>query len=139
VRAEDVTSLVSLLDTVAATSPPFQAAVSGGGGRVRRQEAVAWLAIASGARELLAIADRLSAGCPDGATTGAPPRRTPSAHLTVARRADQGLVDALAHQRHGPLIATWHVDRMALVRSHLGAAGSRYETLHETALYAPET
>ena len=98
-----------------------------------------WLSVGAGARDVLAMADRLAAACPDGITIGRPPRRTPSAHLTVARRANGVLVDALTEQRHGLLEATWHADRIALVRSHLGPVGSRYETLHEAAMYAAET
>lgn len=139
VPPEQVLSLVALVESVAAASSPAHLGISGGGGRVRRQEGVAWLAVAAGAREMLTIADRLAAACPDGITIGAPPRRTPSAHLTVARRADGALVEALSEQRHGPLWAAWHADGIALVRSHLGPGGSRYETLHEAALYAAET
>jgi 2'-5' RNA ligase len=139
VPPEQVPSLVALAESVAAASPPAHLGISGGGGRVRKQEGVAWLAVAAGAQEMLSIADRLAAACPDGITVTAPPRRTPSAHLTVARRADRALVEALNVQRHGPLEATWHADRIALVRSHLGPRGSRYETLHEAALYAAGT
>jgi 2'-5' RNA ligase len=139
VPPEHVTDLVALVDTVAAASPSARLRISGGGGRVRRREAVAWLAVDAGAREMLAIADRLAAGCPEGITAGAPPRRTPSAPLTVARRADRALVEALASERHGLLDATWPADRLTLVRSHLEPGGPRYETLHEAALYAAET
>jgi 2'-5' RNA ligase len=134
-----VPAVVALVDVVAAASPCIRLGIAGGGGRVRRQEAVAWLDVGAGARDVLAMADRLARGWPDGVTTGGRPRRTPSAHLTVARRADRTLVEAFTEERHGPLGATWLADRVALVRSHLGPAGSRYETLHQTALYAAGT
>jgi 2'-5' RNA ligase len=139
VPREHVPSLVALVDTVAAATSSVRLGISAGGGRVRPQESVAWLAVGTGARDLLAMADRLAAGCPDGITTGAPPKRTRSAHLTIARRADRALVEALAEERHGPLRAAWLAGRIALMRSHLGPGGSRYETVHEAALYAAET
>ena len=131
-----VPALAGLLETVASGTPVARLEVAGGGGRVRGREAVAWLAIGSGAGHVLVLADELAARCPEGLTNGPPPRRTPSAHLTVARRADADLVADLGQQRLGPLAASWTSDRIALVRSHLGSDGSRYETLEEAPLYA---
>ena len=52
---------------------------------------------------------------------------TDRAHLTVARARGNGpLPSELAGL---PLQATWHVDEITLVRSHLEPTGARYETL----------
>ena len=134
-----VPALVSLVDDVAAQSPPVRVTIKAGGGRLRRQDAVAWLTFAGGADRIVALATLLATACPDGITTGPPPRRTPAAHLTVARHADRALLDDLTAQRYGPLRATWSVDRVALVRSHLAPSGAHYETQHEAALYAAAT
>ena len=59
------------------------------------------------------------------------PKRAISAHLTVARRADDRLISTLSAERLGPLRASWRADRIDLVRSHLGRTGARYERVHE--------
>ena len=138
VPTEHVTELVRLVDQVAARRPPFGVEVEGGGGRARGSEAVGWLVIHEGAAAIIDTADRLAAACPADITAGAPPRRTPAAHLTVARRASRLALDDLAAGRCGRLAASWSVDRMALLRSHLEPAGARYETLHEARLYAAD-
>lgn len=58
-----------------------------------------------------------------------PPARAFHGHLTLAR--------AKGRVRHAPpmdLDRTWSVHRVELVRSHLGRAGARYETLTAFAL-----
>jgi len=130
--------LVSLADQVGRANRAFDVTIDGGGGLVRQQDAVAWLAVQDGAGEVIRMADQLLTACPPDVTAGAPPRRTASAHLTVARRAGPELVEALARQRHGRLVAGWSVGRLALVRSHLGREGAHYETLHEATLYAAD-
>jgi 2'-5' RNA ligase len=80
------------------------------------------------------VAEQVAAGCPPDASDGMPPKRTPNAHLTVARRADRELITALREQADGPLGVSWVVDRLLLVRSHLSSAGAEYETLHEATL-----
>jgi 2'-5' RNA ligase len=85
---------------------------------------------------MIELAGWLARDCPPGVTRDAPPKRTPAAHVTVARRADDALVEALASEQWGPLAARWTFDRLALMHSHLESDGARYETLHEATLYA---
>jgi len=136
VRVERIAELVGMVDLFARDEAPFQVSIDGGGGRVRRQEAVAWLTIGDGTGEVIGMADRLLEASPADVTSGAPPKRAPSAHLTVARRADRDLVADLTGQRHGRLAASWSAGQLLLMRSHLGPNGARYETLHEATLYA---
>lgn len=138
VPAEHVAEFGRVVDQVAARRPPFEVAVAGGGGRARGSEAVGWLRIREGAATIIDTADQLAAACPADVAAGAPPRRTPAAHLTVARRASRPALDDLAEERWGHLAASWRVDRLALLRSHLEPAGARYETLHEARMYAAE-
>jgi RNA 2',3'-cyclic 3'-phosphodiesterase len=127
--------LASLIDSVSATMRgPYHVEADRGDGRVRRGDGVAWLGLGRGAGTLIALAGRLEAACPAFTIPGAQPKRTPSAHVTVARRADRALVTALRTQALGALGADWTVDRVSLMRSHLDAGGARYETLHERAL-----
>jgi 2'-5' RNA ligase len=130
-----VPDAVRLVDEVAAMGGgPYRVRASEGGGRSRRDDGTAWLGLSVGAGRLIALADALAERCPPDITTGATPRRTPSAHLTVARRVDSGLIETLRTQTLGQLDVSWQVDRLALVRSHLEPAGARYETVHESPL-----
>ena len=95
---------------------------------------MAWVGLGEGAAELIAAASLVADGVPPGVVTGAPPRRTPSAHLTVARKADTLVVEALRRQSKGPVSVSWTVTAIELVRSHLGSGGARYETLHRATL-----
>lgn len=133
-----VAELERILAAVAATQAPFRVTVHGGDGRAGRDEGVAWLRIGAGASALLALADRLAAACPRDLTLSGAPRRAPSAHLTVARRATPAFVADLRDERLGRLRASWTIASVALLRSHLGPGGSRYETLGEAALYAAD-
>lgn len=123
-----------LVESVAHDIERYRAIVADGGGRVRQGEGVAWLGLTEGAGTLIEAATLAADRCPPGLTDGPPPRRTPSAHLTVARKADRELVRALREQAHGRLGIGWEVDRLQLVRSHLHSGGARYETLHEATL-----
>lgn len=140
VERDRVPELERLIDTAAAPQPPYAVAIGAGGGRPGRdggrirREGVAWLGLGEGAETLLRLADRIHDLCPPDVTTGPPPRRTLSAHLTVVRRADGEVIAALRSTAHGPLEVGWTVDRLCLVRSHLGRGGARYETVHEAAL-----
>ena len=134
VGTDRVAELRSLMEQVAVRWAPYQVRAASGGGRISRGEGVAWLALDEGAGRLIELAAALAEGCPVDMTSGPPPRRTPSAHLTVARRADQAVVDALRRQTHGPLAVGWLVDRLGLIRSHLGPDGACYETVHEVPL-----
>jgi 2'-5' RNA ligase len=134
VRPDRIPELADLVDRVAAGSRPFRAHIGSGGGRLRRSDGVAWLGLGDGAGTLIDIADQLARGCPPDVTEGAPAKRTPAAHLTVARRADASVIEALRTGVYGPLEAEWSVDRIQLVQSHLEPDRARYETLHESTL-----
>ena len=123
-----------MIDEVASRRQPVHAVASRGGGRVRSEEGVAWLGLEEGAGDVIETADMVAATCPADVTVGAPPRRTASAHLTIARRVDGELLEALRTRSGGSLRVAWTIDHIALVRSHLGPGGSRYETLHEVPL-----
>jgi 2'-5' RNA ligase len=69
--------------------------------------------------------------------TSSPSRRTPAAHLTVARGSDRHVVRDLAAERWGRPEERFVADCVTLVRSYLEPTGARYETLHQAALYAP--
>jgi 2'-5' RNA ligase len=107
-----------------------------GGGRLRRGEGVAWLGLGRGAGTVIETAERLAHGCRSDITVGAPAKRTPAAHLTLVRRADSAVIEALRSQTHGPLGVGWDIDDIVVVRSHLEPGGARYETLHRSTLYA---
>lgn len=129
-----VAELESLIDHVAAGLRSYRVCADAGDGRVQRGEGVAWLGLSDGAGTLIEVAQAVADGAPSDITSGAPPRRTASAHLTVVRKADRTVIEALRSQTHGPLRVEWTVDRIALLRSHLDAAGARYETLAESTL-----
>jgi 2'-5' RNA ligase len=124
-------------DETTATWPAFEIGLAAGAGRVQRGEGVAWLSVRRGAREVIELAGDLDRAVREAAPAIREPRRAPSAHLTVARRADRSLLDALLHERHGTLRADWLADRVVLMRSHLGRAGAHYERVHETPLSGP--
>lgn len=134
VEADRVPELVALVDRVAQGQRPYQVSVELGGGRRRSGEGVAWLGLGDGAGTLIEIAHEVAAGCPPDITEGAAPKRTPAAHLTLVRKADQAVIDALRTQAHGPLSVDWTVDCVDLVRSFLEPGGARYQTLHEGTL-----
>ena len=129
-----ISELRRLVESVALDVEPYRAIVADGGGRVRRGEGVAWLGLSAGAGTLIKAATLAADRCPPDLTEGPPPKRTPSAHLTVARKADREVVQALREQTHGRLGVRWEVDRLQLVRSHLDPGSARYETLHEATL-----
>jgi 2'-5' RNA ligase len=130
-RVPEVTRLV---EDISALIAPYEAVVDQGGGRSRRGEGVGWLGLSSGAGSLIEAATVAAQHCPAEITDGPPPKRTPSAHLTVARRADEAVIEALRKQACGAVGVGWRVDRIQLVRSHLAPDGARYETLHEATL-----
>ncbi len=110
---------------------PFRLATEGGDGVVRRSGGVGWLRIGRGATEAATLA-----GCllTDPASAVRPGSPAPP-HLTVARRVDRPLVDALATASLGSLVLDWVADRLVLYRSHTGTpAGSSYEPLAEVRL-----
>ena len=135
VPAPRASELVVLAAAVArAGEGPYRVRVERGGGRHRRGEGVAWLALSEGADRLMGLAGLAADACPADISGRAPPKRTPSAHLTLVRRADAAVVHDLREQARGPLGVSWLADRLVLVRSHLEPGGARYETLHESPL-----
>lgn len=134
VGPDRVPELARLVDDLAARTTPYAATVDQGGGRWRRGEGVAWLGLSNGARALIEAATLAAERCPTDITHGPPPRRTPSAHLTIVRKADEAVIRALRVQAHGAVGVGWRVDRIQLVRSQLQPDGARYETLHEATL-----
>ncbi len=129
-----VTEVEALMAQVAQQGAPYRARVERGGGRVGRGDGVAWIGLSVGSGQLIETAQQAAAACPPDISDGPAPRRTPSAHLTVVRRADRSVIEALRTQAHGELGVEWTVDRVALVRSHLEPSGASYQTLAEVAL-----
>jgi 2'-5' RNA ligase len=136
VPLERVPELATLTDSVATLGAPYGVRADAGGGRLRHGEGVAWLGLSQGAGAVIETAERLAHGCPSDITVGAPAKRTPAAHLTLVRRADTAVIEALRSQIHGPLGVEWDIDDIVVVRSHLEPGGARYETLHRSTLYA---
>jgi RNA 2',3'-cyclic 3'-phosphodiesterase len=123
-----VDDVLAVMSRAADAGAAFPVATGPGGGRVRGDDGVAWLGLATGSGAVIGLAAALARGLPEGLTRDRRgPRRTPDAHLTVARRADRGLVAALRDQALGPLRTAWRADRIVLMRSHLGPGGSAYE------------
>jgi 2'-5' RNA ligase len=132
-----VPALTALIDHVAGLSAAFTVEIHGGGGRERHGEAVAWLPVREGADRLMELAGHLAVGVQECITSGPSPKRTPAAHLTVARGAGRHAVRDLATERWGRPGERFVADRVMLLRSYLEPTGARYETLHGAALYAP--
>jgi len=131
---ERVAELEALVEAVGREVVAYEITIERGGGRPGQRGGVAWLGATRGARSLLETASLLAARCPPDIAGGSPPKRTPSAHLTVVRAADRAVIEALRSGSLGPHRASWTVDRVDLVRSHLGPGGARYETLHSATL-----
>jgi 2'-5' RNA ligase len=125
-----VPELEWLIGDVGRRTTPYPVRVERVGGRISGGEGVAWLGLSTGAGRLIETATLTAERCPPEATQGRPPKRTPSAHLTLVRKALGGAIEDLCKQAHGPLGVSWTVDTIELVRSHLEASGARYETLH---------
>ena len=134
VARDRVTELEALVEAVAREVVAYEIALERGGGRPGQQGGVAWLGATHGAGSLIETASLLAARYPPDVAGGSPPKRTPSAHLTVARAADRAVIEALRIGTLGPHRASWTVDRIDLVRSHLGPQGARYETVHGATL-----
>jgi len=117
------------------------AAITGpGAGRARGGDGVAWLTIASGASQIAGLAARLTdllTALPVLLPVEVAARPSPGPHLTVARHADQPLIDALAAMALGPLRVGWQADRVVLYRSHPSRGAASYEPLHEASLAGP--
>jgi 2'-5' RNA ligase len=125
-----VPELERLVDEIASQMSPYRAVVDHGDGLLRQGEGVAWLGLGVGSGTLIEAATLAAERCPRDATEGPAPQRTPSAHLTIVRRADALVIEALRSRTEGALGVSWTVDAVELVRSHLEPDGARYETLH---------
>jgi 2'-5' RNA ligase len=134
VAAARVGEVAAVCDGAGDAWAPFVLDLVAGDGHVRRGEGVAWLSARRSAGRVLDIASAIQRGLGREVHGLPEPRRATSAHLTVARRADARLVAALRAEALGPLRAEWPVDRIEVMRSHLGRAGASYETLHGASL-----
>jgi RNA 2',3'-cyclic 3'-phosphodiesterase len=122
--------VVRAMTSVAGAWSPFPVSTGPGGGRTRGEDGVAWLGLPTGGREVIGLASALAAACPGDVMSGSrAPRRTPAAHLTVARRVAPELVEALRTESLGRLRTDWQATRLVLMRSFLGPAGSRYQEI----------
>jgi 2'-5' RNA ligase len=127
-----VPAIITSIDAVASRHPAMDVLLGGGDGVPRRgDDGVAWLSLERGAGETLHLAQDLA----DSMTALGPgdrrgPRRSPSAHITVARHAPPALLrdPAFLHPPDPPI--AWHADRIVLFRSLLERQGARYEVLH---------
>jgi RNA 2',3'-cyclic 3'-phosphodiesterase len=130
-----VPEIPPVIETVAATSDPFPVRTGRGGGRVRGHDGVAWLSLPIGGHVVATLGAQIMRDLPGDLTDPQqPPRRAAGAHVTVARRADDALVDALQAEQLGGLEIGWTADRICLFRSHTGPGGSVYERLTEVDL-----
>jgi 2'-5' RNA ligase len=135
VDEERVWELTPVIEGVASTARPFPLQTGRGGGRVRNGDGVAWLSLPTGGHAVATLGARIIEQLPADITDPRhPPRRAPGGHVTVARRADQSLVDALHAEQLGGLGVGWTADRICLFRSHAGTGGSLYERLSEVPL-----
>lgn len=132
--------LAAVARDVATRGRPFEARTGAAAGSFRDpDDGVVWLKLTDGAREVSLLSDALAERIPPSAVAGQrAPRRAPAAHLTVARKATQALLDDLAAERFGPVSGTWLADRIVLMRSHLGTDRARYGTLAMTRLGEPD-
>ena len=133
--SERVPDIASALARVAQRQAPFDAAISGAGGRVddrpnARRGGVVWLTLADGAPETSALMLDVDREL-DSRTYDE--KHRPRPHLTVARNARSETLAAL-RQAASTLRIGWPVDRIVLFRSHTGPRGSRYEELSSHAL-----
>lgn len=129
VAAADAPGLAAACEAVASRWPRFEIDVARGGGRVRGDEGVAWLRVRRNVRGVIELAEDLDRAVRRAVPGEVVPRRAPSAHLTVARRADRPLTRALEAEPLGGLAAGWRVEEVHLMRSHLGREGARYEVV----------
>ena len=99
----------------------------------RRALRVIWVGIGGETQKLAALAQRVDI---ELAATGYPRERRPfAAHLTLARLPDQlsptqrEQVLSAVQSFPAPSIPSFSVERLSLMRSHLGPGGARYERL----------
>ncbi len=127
-----VPAVIRSIDAVATDHEPIDVQLGGGGGRPRRgDDGVAWLSLARGGGETLRLAEDL-AGAVMALDVGdrRGPRRSPSAHITVARHAPAALLRDATFLRTPERPIHWHADRVVLFSSKLEREGARYEPRH---------
>ncbi len=131
VARPDVPSICAALAAASARHEPWRTATGGVGGFPSAARArVAWYGVADPDHRLAALAADLRAAL--GVEPGSPLRP----HVTLARaRREPADVRAWVASVRAPS-AELTVDRLELVRSHLGAGPARYETLAATRLGA---
>jgi 2'-5' RNA ligase len=133
---ERVPTLQRMLDTLGATTAPFDVTIARAGAFPNpSRPRTLWLGIEHGAEELATLAGDLEAGvAADGQALGTKPF---APHLTIARtdglRAAAAAAAALRDAAEA-LEATFTADRVVLFQSHLGRGPASYEALHEAAL-----
>jgi 2'-5' RNA ligase len=129
---ELVPAIIGSIDAVATRHAAMDVQLGGGGGVARRgDDGVAWLSLARGAGETMHLAQDLADSVTSlGLGDRRGPRRSPSAHITVARHAPPTLLrdPAFLHAAVPPI--AWHAGRVVLFRSLLERQGARYELLH---------
>jgi 2'-5' RNA ligase len=131
VAVELVPGIVSVVVAVAAGGAQFRIAVGGAGEfRGRRGPRVTWLGIDEGAPSMAALESALRHGLAalpglEGFSAAA---TTTVAHLTVARRAPEGLAGSL-RDAFAATETSWIADRLVLYRSDLGRGGAWHERI----------
>lgn len=117
-----VPGIADAMRSVVARHPPAELVTAGTGGRADdRRGGVCWLRLAGpGTAVLGRLARDLDETLPPTAGRG----RVHAAHLTVCRRVSEAVLADL----RAPAIS-FVVDRAALIRSHTGPGGARYEEL----------
>lgn len=110
----------------------FDARLAGVGAFKRgRLARVVWMGLGEGEQPIRELAAAVEAECVRAGLE--PERRRFSAHLTLARaRAREGA--PLPELPPPPQTSGWRAEELVLYRSHLGRAGSVYETLRTVSL-----
>ena len=129
-----VTHVATAMEGVGRAHERFSVATGDGGGRAsQRRGGVAWLRLAAGASEVARLALELDAAIGSAVYDEC---HMPRPHLTVARGISEEALGALRgwSAENAPL--RWMVDRLALLRSHTGPPGSRYDELATADLIA---
>ena len=132
--AGSLTAINAALARAAPATPAIRLDVGRAGSFSDRQALrVIWVGIGGETQKLAALAQRVDL---ELAATGYPRERRPfAAHLTLARLPDQlsptqrELVLSAAQALPVPSIPSFNVERLSLMRSHLGPGGARYERL----------
>lgn len=132
VDPDHVAELGEAITTVAAASQPVALRTGGVGGFPSARHArVAWYGVADPDRHLAVIAERL------GAALGLRASAPFAAHLTMARARAEPVDLSAWREEAGEPAATLRVERLDLMRSHLGRGPARYEIIVSTPLGAP--